>query len=260
MQGGRAGAVTRCDRLAYRIGLDRINLTMNEPVSFFACAQDAVALVRDLVLTAGACVGMYVGYKGLKTWQKKLVGEQDFELARKLLLSIYRYRDAILAARRWQYSATDVSKANQAASGEATDDASLSSVYHGRLGVAAEARRLLEAQLEEAEVLWGTDPTASIVPLSKLEAELIFAVELYLRREWCRRNNQHATLEEFEQLFEQYKGVLLTSTSFGSPTKHEVLFEQRLTGAVSAIEATFKSHLPQRRLPFFRRLVRWFWP
>ena len=218
--------------------------TMSEPVSFFGCAQDAVALAKDIALIAGACVAMYVGYKGLKTWQEKLVGEHNFELARRLLLTVYSYRDAILAARTWHRTAAEVNKAKQEANGEETEEAFLSSVYHGRLRVAAEARRQLEAQLNEAEVLWGTDPTTSIVPLSKLESELIFAVQLHLRREWSRGNEQQSMWEEVEQQFGKYEGVLVSS--MGPPTEQETAFEQCVRAAASTFADDVKPYLPQR--------------
>jgi hypothetical protein len=57
--------------------------------------QQYVTLIKD-VLTAIAAVGAAsIGLLGLATWRKQLKGRTEYELARRLLVAVYRIRNAV---------------------------------------------------------------------------------------------------------------------------------------------------------------------
>lgn len=60
----------------------------------------------DLVLSSAAITGAVVAVKGLGTWQRQLKGQSEYELSRRILVSVFKYRDAINGVRNpvmWAY-------------------------------------------------------------------------------------------------------------------------------------------------------------
>ena len=60
-----------------------------------AAFGEVITIVRDIAATTGACIASFVAIKGLRTWQRQLKGNSEYDLARKLLVSAYKLRDAI---------------------------------------------------------------------------------------------------------------------------------------------------------------------
>ena len=70
-----------------------------------SCAE-IVTLLKDLVLSGAAITGAVVAVKGLGTWQHQLKGQSEYELSRRILVSVFKYRDAINGVRHpamWAY-------------------------------------------------------------------------------------------------------------------------------------------------------------
>ena len=51
-----------------------------------------------LTLAVAAC-GVYVAWKGLKTWQRQLKGSSQFDVAKRLMLKVYQIRQDIAYCR-----------------------------------------------------------------------------------------------------------------------------------------------------------------
>lgn len=105
--------------------------------------------VQNFVLTGVALLGAWIAWSGLTTWKKQLRGTHEFELARRLLLSVYKVRDGARNVRR-----------PFLASSEADDPSSESwkvSAYQNRWKVVDEGFRELRLASLEAETVWGRD-------------------------------------------------------------------------------------------------------
>ncbi|OQY20711.1 MAG: hypothetical protein B6I35_10155, partial [Anaerolineaceae bacterium 4572_32.2] len=63
------------------------------------CLQEYITLAKDVVTILAALVAATVAIMGLRTWRKQLRGKTEYELARRLLRSVYRVRDAIRIVR-----------------------------------------------------------------------------------------------------------------------------------------------------------------
>src|SRR5260221_5644218 len=61
--------------------------------------MEALSTVKDLMVLIAAVIGSYVALMGLSTWKRQLKGHTDHELARRILVSLYKYRDAINGVR-----------------------------------------------------------------------------------------------------------------------------------------------------------------
>ena len=57
--------------------------------------QQYVTIIKDVITAGAALVAAYIGWQGLATWRKQLKGRTEYELARRLLSSIYKIRNYV---------------------------------------------------------------------------------------------------------------------------------------------------------------------
>lgn len=98
-----------------------------------------ISISKDITLAIAAIVGSYVGVNGLKTWERQLKGNAEYDLARRLLKRTYQWRDAVQQVR------------NPLGIGGA--EASIE--YQKRWDEVRNAKNELHIDLIEAEVIWG---------------------------------------------------------------------------------------------------------
>lgn len=53
------------------------------------CAEIVTSL-KDLVFTGAAITGAVVAVKGLGTWQRQLKGQSEYELSRRILVTLFK--------------------------------------------------------------------------------------------------------------------------------------------------------------------------
>jgi len=84
-----------------RVKKDASDMTLAELSPF-------VSLIKDIALIAAAVTGTAVGIFGLHTWSRQLRGTFKYELAKQLLVSVYRTRDTIVALRSSRFRSEEV--------------------------------------------------------------------------------------------------------------------------------------------------------
>ena len=95
---------------------------------------------------------------GLKTWKRQLHGNANYEVARRLLRATYRLRESIRFFRSPFISTGEMIAARKATGQEdASEDRSEAIAYQVRWQKVSDARVEWEAELLEAEALWGPD-------------------------------------------------------------------------------------------------------
>jgi hypothetical protein len=104
------------------------------------------SVIQQILLTATTIVALIIAWFGLHTWRRQLKGSYDFELSRRLLLSVYKCRDALQSARNpfVQPSESDRDR----------DDWEVSA-YENRWKAVAEPMSELRSSVLESEVSWG---------------------------------------------------------------------------------------------------------
>ncbi|HWU83980.1 MAG TPA: hypothetical protein VN028_01455, partial [Rhodocyclaceae bacterium] len=157
---------------------------MIEGVTEAVCGSEQIAVIKDVVLTVGALVGIYVAIHGLKTWSRQLKGGVEYNLARQLLRNTYRLRESFKVVRNPAISADEqaepTEEKREQMSLEQQRYFGLSRAYQSRWDKVVEVRADLQVDLLEAEVLWGKGISESFKPLFYLESELFRCVRLYL--------------------------------------------------------------------------------
>src|SRR5271154_4428182 len=104
--------------------------------------------MQQILLTAAPIVALLIAWSGLNTWKRQLKGTHDFELSRRLLLTLYKCRDALKSARNplLQPGESDKDRNDWEAS-----------AYENRWKAVSEAMSELRAATLESEASWGED-------------------------------------------------------------------------------------------------------
>lgn len=136
------------------------------------------------VAMAGAAIGGAVAaFRGLNAWKNQSIWAADNELARKILIALYRYRDSLYAVRHPAMYEAEMKVEDE-------DRASLSdSEIRQRGTILAYARRWerhlpfvneLDALLVEADAVWGKELSEKVLHVKELERELFSYIRLHL--------------------------------------------------------------------------------
>jgi hypothetical protein len=149
-----------------------------------ACGE-LVTLAKDLIVSGAAIVGIVVAIKGLGTWQRQLRGQSEYELSRRILVSLYKYRDAINRLRHpaiWKHEIPIPSDSQ--AKGMSSDQIrfhGISKAYEARWDQVQRERTGLHADLLEAGALWGSDLKTLFKVLFDLEHEIFMLVYNHIK-------------------------------------------------------------------------------
>lgn len=145
-----------------------------------------VSDVHDLfeIIASGATTfAVCVAVVQVNAWRKQLKATTDHDLARKLLISIYRYKEAIKSVRHPLILNSETAPNKN--EDPSTDPGferflGLCRAYDRRFKVSEEIRILLLSELIEADVIWGPELRDLATKLIKLEVELASFLRSYL--------------------------------------------------------------------------------
>ena len=56
---------------------------------------ELITIIKDIVLVGVSIASVCIAFKGLETWKRQSKGQTEFELARRILITLFKYRDAI---------------------------------------------------------------------------------------------------------------------------------------------------------------------
>ena len=182
-----------------------------------------------------------VAIAGLSTWRRQLKGQAEYELARRVLRAVLKVRDEMSGVRApiilggeyaAAYQEANLTPPDNGLPGADSKGAEL--VYERRWNRVVSAMRDLEAELLEAEVLWGAQVRASAAKLSTCIGELFAAVSMHLRMQAT--GDPHGTLA---RVVEQQFRILYEINSDAEPDA----FGAKIAGAVREFEALLRPHL-----------------
>ncbi len=143
-----------------------------------------ISVGKDVLVAVAAAVGAAVAIRGLNTWNRQLKGSAEYNLARRILKVTYRLRDAMKSVRHPAMWGAEMPNppAEEAKhmSSEEIYHYGQSRAYQTRWQRVSDVRTDLQAELLEAEVLWGGELNKLFEALFKLEHELFVAVQNHL--------------------------------------------------------------------------------
>ncbi|WP_345986983.1 hypothetical protein WCX18_07360 [Sulfurimonas sp. HSL1-2] len=148
-------------------------------------ANECISIVKDIVVALSAAGAALIAYKGLSTWQRELKGKSEYQLAKDVLRSAYKVREAFKHVRNpaiyvYEYPEDMLDQIGQLKKEHRY--AGTAHVYEVRWKKLDEAFAELEEKNLEALVEWGSEHQDTIVPLRKCRAELLIALQDLLAR------------------------------------------------------------------------------
>ena len=198
----------------------------------------ALSLVKDIALTTAGVTGTYVAIRGLSTWRRQLRGQTDYDVARKVLRCTYRFRDAFEAARSpFMWPSEMVPLPDEPPSeAHAQQTHQQQRGYRRRLQALWEAGRSLDAELLEAEVLWGGNAGDLSRPLWNAAIDLETAIGQLLEP-----RETPVPPSEREEWAAERKAIRATVYARGRNDADP--FRTQVRQAVAAIETVVRRHI-----------------
>ncbi|MCD6386137.1 hypothetical protein J7M23_10235 [Candidatus Sumerlaeota bacterium] len=131
-----------------------------------------VGLIRDGCITISTIIGSCVALKGLSIWRKELKGKTEYELARRMLISAYKWKDAMEFVRNpftftFEYEDHPLDQINSNKTAQEEKYKEFLHIYENRLKPVVEAMRDLKIGIAEAKALWGEEMEEYIKPFRK---------------------------------------------------------------------------------------------
>jgi hypothetical protein len=196
-------------------------------------------VLKDLALGASAVVAAVVAVLGLRSWRAELRGKADFEVARALARATYKLRDALATCRvplirGAEYPSDYLPPAPGAPPDRAAEANALAHVYNNRWKPVTTTLREFDAQMLEAEALWGPDIRPSADALHKCATTVFVSIESIL--DDARAGGAHF---EADKAF----GRRTRSQAHASRTATDNELSNEITAAVSALEGKLRGHL-----------------
>ena len=148
------------------------------------CVAEFVSIAKDVVVGIAALVGAVVAVLGLGTWKRQIKGQSDYDLARRLLVTVFKYRDAVDGVRHPAMWADEMplpsAEESERMSREQSRFYGVSRAYQSRWEKVQVERASLYADTLVAEALWGDELKRLFKDLYSLEHELLACIRLYL--------------------------------------------------------------------------------
>ena len=143
---------------------------------------EVISAIADSATAIAAACGIGIAFAGLLTWRDQLTGQNEYEVARRLLRVALATRDRIAFVRHPVITGGEVAAAYKEAGLETPQDGLLNDqradelVYDRRWKELSKALSDLGAELLEAEVLWGPDVHKPASELQRCVGELNGAI------------------------------------------------------------------------------------
>lgn len=145
--------------------------------------KDVFAVVGSIASALGVVAAVIYGAIGLSTWRRQAKGSNDHDLSRRILLSLFRYREAINRVRFPSFREHEI---QNDVNGEEKLDYEVArfrhsaKVYSQRLSDVIARRSELNVELVEGDALWKKKLTALFYGIDDLEEQLFSYVNIYL--------------------------------------------------------------------------------
>lgn len=194
-------------------------------------------IFKDSVVSVAAIAAAMVAHNGLQTWKNQLKGTIEYELTRRLLRCVYRYRDAFSVVRNpimWggEYSE---SPDNKATDRQVQEHLGVAGAYEKRWKKVLDARSELETEMLEAEVIWDASVRDRFRALVSLQGELFATLHIFLTARDPRRSEEDRRI--YSDLLRKRRDIMYETGV------EDDEFAKDVQVAVADLESWLKPHL-----------------
>lgn len=209
-----------------------------------ACTE-IVSLLKDLVLSGAAITGAVVAVKGLGTWQHQLKGQSEYELSRRILVTVFKYRDAINGVRHPAMFAYEMPSPPEDLAAKMTPGQiqfyGTSKAYKERWRKVQTERTSLYADILEAEAIWGVELKVLFKNVFDLEHELFTRIRHYI--ELINPDTAEASKEAIRNIDKKARYIMYDDLS-DEPDE----YKKDLFSAIEQIEKYLKPKLSHEKV------------
>jgi hypothetical protein len=202
--------------------------------------MEIVTIIKDIILVGVAITGAIVAVKGLNTWQRQLTGQSEYDLSRRILVSLFKYRDAINGVRHpmmWGYEMPNPPQEEaKTMSREELRFYGTSKAYQTRWDKVQEQRTALYADLLEAEAIWGNELELLFKEVFDLQHELFTRIRHYI--ELIDPDTEESSKEAIRNIDKKHRDIMYDDLS-DEPDE----YKSDLLSAILNIETYLKPKL-----------------
>jgi hypothetical protein len=206
---------------------------------------EIISIIKDFILACAAITGATVAKIGLDTWQRQLKGQSEYELSRRILVSLFKYRDAIAGLRHpamWAYEmpspSEEIAKLMNA---DQIQFYATSKAYQVRWDKVQTERTNLYADMLEAEAIWGSELNSLFKVVFDLQHELFTKIRHHL--ELINPDVKEAKKEAIIKIDDKSRDIMYED--FGDdPDK----YKKDLLDAIESIELYLKPKLNHEKV------------
>lgn len=202
--------------------------------------MEVVSIAKEFLVSIAAATTAIVAVLGLRSWSRELRGRTQFEVARQLIRATYRVRDELRYCRTPFIQGAEFPKDYPAVDkGVKSEQESKAwaHIYQNRWEPVRDALRELDAQLLEAEALWGSDIRKAGDVLRQCARDLQVAMEAIIEDKAVGGENFKSDRDFANKM---------RSTAHASVTSQDNELTNTIQDAVSTIENFVRPYLRPR--------------
>jgi hypothetical protein len=201
------------------------------------------SFAKDSILALAAITASVVALIGINTWRKELRGKVEYDIARRLLRSIYKICEDISIVRQPMVTTQEAVSALMAEGKEPKDSfealgkEGMLAVYDRRWKYVSDDLSELREEYMEAKAIWGERATIAVKPFLKSVSMLRFYVGEHLGN-IQREEDNYADEKEFKK---QIRDAIM---SIDEEDKEPVTkYGKELKLSLSCVESFLKPYL-----------------
>lgn len=201
-----------------------------------------IAAAKDIVVAFAAAAAAIFAYLGLSAWRKELKGKAEYQLAKDVLKSVYKVREAFKFVRNpiiYQYEYPEGMRDHHGHLKHEHDYEGTAHVYEKRWEKMAEAFGELEEHHLAAQVEWGQEFQDVIVKVRSCRIELLVAIQQMLGR----KKNPREVLSTSSEEKAEERSVLY---HLGDNSEHDK-FTRQIGEAINHFEKWLRPHVRHKR-------------
>ncbi|WP_226501443.1 hypothetical protein [Pseudomonas sp. MWU16-30322] len=201
--------------------------------------KDVASVLGSVGALLGVAAAAYFGHQGLATWRKQIKGAGDHELARRTLIDLYRYRDALDLVRSptiWASETRPDDNESPHVDPRIERFNETCRAYTRRLREVRNVRAPLNAALLEIEAVWGGNLKELLKPLYKLENELDAYIRAFLNAQ--NPNVSDSFRASYNKILAKQRDIIYSDPDFEFD-----FFKSEFNSALAVIEKYLKSKL-----------------
>lgn len=142
--------------------------------------KEILPFLKELILLIFGAIGSYVAIQGLNTWKRQLKGKDEYELCKKVLVDLYKYKNGINIVRNPIMFEYEYENNNSDFDDKKQKYKNISNAYQRRWDNVQENNDKLKLSIMESKVYWDDELEKLFIPLFVFENKLFNSVQEHL--------------------------------------------------------------------------------